>query len=157
VRDSAGYEVVPRTRPQQRPSDYLFVWGYRPEIYYWSGLLPASRYLSTQPLTGVPADAQYVNGETRAILEPETTRRARLELLDELRAVRPKYIIDELGFFNASLAIEDFPELSEFLREYKNLGSTGRFLVYRRRDMAKKRLALNLIKDSISHNGYISR
>jgi hypothetical protein len=70
--DSVGAEGLRRDTHRARAidgsADYLFVWGYRPEIYYWSGLLPASRYLSAQPLTGVPADAQYANGEHRSIL-----------------------------------------------------------------------------------------
>ena len=132
-------EGGPRVRDPQGPADYLFVWGYRPEIYYWSGLLPASRYLSTQQLTGVPADVHLINGENRSIIEDNLTAEARAELLRDLSAVRPKYIIDELGFFNSALAMDDYPELAEFLRDYKNLGATGRFFVYRRRDMSNKR------------------
>jgi hypothetical protein len=60
--DRVGLEAVraggPRNREAGGPGDFVFVWGYRPEIYYWSGLLPASRFLSVQPLTGVPADVQ---------------------------------------------------------------------------------------------------
>jgi 4-amino-4-deoxy-L-arabinose transferase-like glycosyltransferase len=133
-------QAGPRTRAPESPADYLFVWGYRPEIYYWSGLLPASRYLSTQQLTGVPADVHLINGENRSIIEDNLTARARAELLQDLSAIKPKYIIDELGFFNSALAMDDYPELAEFLMGYKNLGATGRFFIYRRRDMSNKRL-----------------
>ena len=44
------------TRQMERPGDTLFVWGYRPEIYAYTGLPAASIYLDSQPLTGVPAD-----------------------------------------------------------------------------------------------------
>lgn len=124
-------------------ADYLFVWGYRPELYYWSGLLPASRYLSAQPLTGVPADAQYANGEHRSILEESSTAAARAQLIRDLKETQPKYIIDELGFFNGDLAILEYPELKEYMGSYKALGATGRFLVYIRRDLTRKNLLRN--------------
>ncbi len=116
------------------PEGYLFVWGYRPEVYYWSGLLPASRYLSSQPLTGVPADVHYFGGEQRALLDAGLTAEARAELVSDLELHMPKYVIDELGFFNAELSIEDYPELREFMKRYKKLGATGRFLIYRMKD-----------------------
>jgi hypothetical protein len=140
--DGLGLEELrrdgPRSRPPQGPADYLFVWGYRPEIYYWSGLLPASGFLSTQPLTGVPADIQYINGERRSIINAELAAAARRELARELKEIKPKYIIDELGFFNSALGIEAFPELQEVMKDYKNTGATGRFFIYRRRDMKNK-------------------
>ncbi len=57
-------EMRGRSNDSVESSEYIFVWGYRPEIYYWSGLQPASRYLSTQPLTGVPADVHFFEGQT---------------------------------------------------------------------------------------------
>jgi 4-amino-4-deoxy-L-arabinose transferase-like glycosyltransferase len=116
--------------------DYLFVWGYRPEIYYWSGLRPASRYLSTQPLTGVPADIHYFGDNYERLLDDRKTAPARAELARELRATRPAFIIDELGFFNNDLSIQDYPELAEVMKDYDYLGATGRFLIYRRKDLA---------------------
>jgi 4-amino-4-deoxy-L-arabinose transferase-like glycosyltransferase len=133
----------PDARASAGPADYLFVWGYRPELYYWSGLLPASRYLSAQPLTGVPADAQYANGEHRSILEESSTTAARAQLISDLKETQPKYIIDELGFFNGDLAILEYPELKEYMGSYKALGATGRFLVYIRRDLTRKNLLRN--------------
>ena len=117
------------------PDEYLFVWGYRPEIYYWSGLRPASRYLSTQPLTGVPADIHYFGWDYERLLEEEKTKLAREELARELSRARPAYIIDELGFFNNDLSIHDFDELRDVMGGYDYLGATGRFLIYRRKDL----------------------
>jgi Dolichyl-phosphate-mannose-protein mannosyltransferase len=130
----------PRFRDPRGPDDYLFVWGYRPEIYYWSGLLPASRFLSTQPLTGVPADLHYfVGSEHSYLVDSTSTRRARIELVADLNRTRPKYLIDELGFFNADLAITSYPELNGIMVNYKRKGSVGRFIVYIRRDLQKKK------------------
>ena len=127
----------PRERGAEGPADYLFVWGYRPEIYYWSGLIPASKYLSTQMLTGVPADVHYFGEEYRSILEESVTRAARAELARELDEVRPRYIVDELGSFNADLAFSNYPEFREIISGYRNVGMIKRFIIYHRRDFVK--------------------
>jgi 4-amino-4-deoxy-L-arabinose transferase-like glycosyltransferase len=145
--DGAALEAFRNDSPRERradgPQDYLFVWGYRPEIYYWSGLIPASRYLSTQPLTGVAADVHYFRGRHGYLLGDDETAPARAELLRELSEIRPKYIIDELGFFNNELSIQSYGELREFMKEYRNLGATGRFFIYRRKDLSKKQRNAN--------------
>ncbi len=127
-----------RLRASGGPQGYLFVWGYRPEIYYWSGLLPASRYLSSQPLTGVPADVHYFGDRYVSLLNETETAHARAEFLEELKQTQPAFIIDELGFFNANLSINSYPELREFMKAYKNTGATGRFIIYRKKDPSKK-------------------
>jgi hypothetical protein len=120
------------------PSDYLFVWGYRPEVYYFSGLIPASRFISIQPVTGIPADAQYVNGNAKSVL-PEAAKQTALDqLLADLEATKPKYIVDEAGMFNSALDIHSYPGMAEFMRSYKQVGPTGRLMIYRRRDPSKK-------------------
>ncbi|HEY3138850.1 MAG TPA: glycosyltransferase family 39 protein [Blastocatellia bacterium] len=142
--DRLGLEAIraggPRTREADGSSDYVFVWGYRPEIYFWSGLLPASRFLSSQPLTGVPADIHYFTDEYRSLLDENVTATARAQLVQDLEATQPKYIVDEIGFFNGDLAILKYPELQDVMTKYKYIGSTGRFLIYIRREMRKKNL-----------------
>jgi hypothetical protein len=142
--DHLGLEALraggPRTRKADEPSDYLFVWGYRPEVYFWSGLLPASRFLSTQPLTGVPADIHYFTNEYRSLLDEADTAPARAQLVRDLEETQPKYIVDEIGFFNGDLAILKYSELQEIMDKYKSIGSTGRFLLYVRKDLTKKYL-----------------
>jgi 4-amino-4-deoxy-L-arabinose transferase-like glycosyltransferase len=142
--DRLGLEAIraggPRTRQADEPSDYLFVWGYRPEVYFWSGLLPASRFLSTQPLTGVPADIHYFTNEYRSLLDEADTAPARAQLVRDLEETQPKYIVDEIGFFNGDLAILKYSELQGIMDKYKSIGSTGRFLLYVRKDLTKKYL-----------------
>jgi 4-amino-4-deoxy-L-arabinose transferase-like glycosyltransferase len=128
----------PRETGADGPEDYVFVWGYRPEIYYISGLLPASRYLSTQPLTGVPADVHYFSEDDRSVLDEGSTALAREQLILDLRETGPKYIVDELGMFNAELSINSYPELTEFMKAYKPMGSVARFMIYCRRDLREK-------------------
>lgn len=144
VADQSGPEDIrlnsPRKLGTNMQADYVFVWGYRPEIYYWSGLLPASRYLSTQPLTGVPADVHYFGNDYRSLLDEAVTARARAELARDLEETRPKYIVDEVGFYNRDLAILNYQELESVMNEYKSVGSTGRFLLYVRRELRPKQL-----------------
>jgi hypothetical protein len=144
VKSKGGESPEPRSEGPKGNSaglesaDYLFVWGYRPEIYYWSKLVPASRFLSTQPLTGVPADVHFFGDDYRLIASGETTAAARAELLSDLEVTRPKYIVDELGFYNAHLSIQSYPELQRFMEGYKPLGTTGRFFVYLRKEFSKR-------------------
>lgn len=142
--DRLGLEAIraggPRMREANGPADYVFVWGYRPEIYFWSGLLPASRFLSTQPLTGVPADIHYFGDDYRSVLDESSTAMARALLIRDLQETRPKYIVDELGMFNADLSINSYPELKEFMADYKATGAVARFMIYCRRDLLKKNL-----------------
>jgi len=141
-------ESGPRGQTPSGPADYLFVWGYRPELYYWTGLIPASRYLSTQLLTGVPADVHYFGGESRSIVDEPVKAAARAELVRELEATRPKYIIDEVGMFNNDLGINRFAELREFMRAYRRFDKVERFLIYRRKDMKKKKKKARIQNDA---------
>ena len=50
-------------RARRSPGDTLFVWGYRPEIYVYSHLPAATRFLDSQPLTGVPADRHLTQSD----------------------------------------------------------------------------------------------
>ena len=139
--DQVGLEDirVDGTGSAAGPRDYLFVWGYRPEIYYWSGVHPASRYLSTQPLTGIPADVHYFEGERRLLFNEAVTAEAREQLVRDLEETAPRYIIDELGMFNPELALADYSELREFMENYRYYGTTDRFLIYRRREERRRK------------------
>jgi len=128
--------------PAGSPSDYLFVWGYRPEVYYWSGLIPASRFISIQPVTGIPADVQYINGNGRSIITDGDTHAALDQLLKELEETKPEYIVDEAGMFNSALSITSYPGIGDFMSDYKQVEATGRLMVYRRRDPAKRQRKL---------------
>ncbi|HEX8087905.1 MAG TPA: hypothetical protein VF762_03585, partial [Blastocatellia bacterium] len=79
----------------------------------------------------------YFGNEYRSLLGDQATAAARAELLKDLEQTRPEYIIDELGAFNADLAIRNYPELREFMDGYKSLGMVERFAVYRRKDFTK--------------------
>jgi len=135
--DRLGAEEIrpggPRTRAAAAPADFLFVWGNWPEVYYWSGLLPASGYLSSQPLTGLPADVWYGSEEYHLIFDDETTATARAELLRDVERNPPRYIIDELGLRDARFSIMAYPELRDFMSKYERLPSESSAPIYIRK------------------------
>lgn len=108
--DLAMYEGSVRAaevlKSKAGPGEKLLVWGYRPDLYVLSGLEAGTRYLDSQPLSGVIADRHLLS--SRATY-PELAERNRAELL---KARRPEWIADGLGPFNARLdARRVMPEL----------------------------------------------
>ncbi len=104
--------------------DTLLVWGYRPEIFVYSGLAAATPYLDSQPLTGVPADRHLTRSEP---VEREEAARRRAELTRS----RPTFIVDGLGLYNPQLAIARYPDLRAWLAMYAEVGRAGDCIIYR--------------------------
>ena len=104
----------------------LLVWGYRPDIFAITRMEAGSRFLDSQPLTGVLADRHLTSSE---VLYPELAARSRQELL----RAHPTYIVDGLGSFNPTLAITNYPDLRGWLAGYREIGRTRFSVVYRLR------------------------
>ena len=120
-RDSRA--VARLTLSRARPGDTLFIWGYRPEIYVYTGLPAATMYLDSQPLTGVPADRHLT--QTLAIDWPSAaTRRA------ELAEARPTFVLDGLSLFNPHLSMDRYPELRAWLAQYREVARSAGTIVY---------------------------
>jgi len=111
-------------RGQAHVGDTLFVWGYRPEIYVYTGLPAATRFLDSQPLTGVPADRHLTQSAPVEMVESRAHRA-------ELAQSRPVWVVDGLGGYNPKLAITAFPDLRDWLAGYREAGRSGASLVYR--------------------------
>ena len=80
------------------PQGSLLVWGYRPDIFAYTRMPAGSRFLDSQPLTGVLADRHLTNSE---VIAPEWAAQNRRELI----GTKPDWIVDGLGPLNHSLAI----------------------------------------------------
>jgi hypothetical protein len=106
------------------PGDTLFVWGYRPELYVYTGLPAATRYLDSQPLTGVPADRHLTRSEAIEIVESAQRRAA-------LIRSRPTFLVDGLAPYNPTLAIGNYAELRPWLAGYEEAARTGGTIIYR--------------------------
>jgi len=122
-RDSRRAAAV--IRQVAKPGDTLFVWGYRPEIFAYTGLAAGTMYLDSQPLTGVPADRHLTQSEP---VETEEAGRRRAALARS----RPTLVVDGLGLLNPRLAITNYPDLREWLAHYREVGRTDETIIYRR-------------------------
>jgi hypothetical protein len=110
-----------------RPGDTLLVWGYRPELNVMAGLTAGTRFLDSQPLTGVLADRHLTRRDAIAAATKVENRR-------ELIRCAPTFVVDGLGPYNPELAIARFPDLSQWLEGYRLVGSTAGTRIYRRRE-----------------------
>jgi hypothetical protein len=113
------------TRDLAKPGDTLFVWGYRPEMYAYTGLPAATIFLDSQPLTGVPADRHLTQSEP---VETVSASRRRAELA----LSQPTFVLDGLGPYNPQLAITNYPDLREWLAHYREVGRRGQTVIYMR-------------------------
>jgi hypothetical protein len=104
----------------------LYVWGYRPEIYVYTGLRPATRFLDSQAMTGVPADRHLFQSE---VVLTSGTHEARQQLANS----RPDVLIDGLGLYNQALTMDRYPELRAWLDQYQEIGRTKGSVIYGRR------------------------
>ncbi len=102
----------------------LLVWGYRPDVFAYTRMSAGSRFLDSQPLTGVLADRHLTSSQPVA---PEWAARNRRELI----ANDPTWIVDGLGPLNPALAITNFPDLHDWLANYREVGRTRFSIIYR--------------------------
>lgn len=110
-------------RDRVRPADTLFVWGYRPDIYAYTRMPAATRFLESQPLTGVFADRHLFQSQPVA---PEWARRNREELVRS----RPTFVLDGLERYNPALSIQSYPDLRPWLARYRLVAQTPATKIY---------------------------
>jgi hypothetical protein len=111
-------------RQSSHPGDSLFVWGFRPDLWVYTGLPAATRFLDSQPLTGVPADRHLTQS---APVAADFTRANR----EELARARPTIVIDGLSLYNPALAMDRYPELRPWLAQYQEVARTPTTVIYR--------------------------
>lgn len=108
------------------PGGSLYVWGYRPEMYVYTGLRPATRYLECQAMTGVPADRHLTSA--RIVLTSGTH-----EAREELARSQPDVLIDGLSPYNPALSMDHYAELRPWLEGYREAAHTKGSVIYVRR------------------------
>lgn len=127
VLDLDSQEVARKIRPLGKSGDTLFVWGYRPDIYVYTRMIPPGLFWDSQPLTGVPAD-RHLTATTAIYGGPAAANRQRL-----IRS-HPEFLVDGLGLLNPKLKPGAYPELQRWLAGYKLIGRTKLSLIFRRID-----------------------
>jgi len=101
------------------------VWGYRPELYALAGLTPGTRFLDSQPLSGVLADRHLTNSRQTF---PDLSRRNREALL---ASKPPAWILDGLGPINGQLSVfNPSTGLAAWRPLYAETGRTPTVIVY---------------------------
>jgi hypothetical protein len=106
-----------------KPGDTLLVWGYRPDVFAYTQLPVAGRFLDSQLYTGVIADRHLFSTQ---VTFPVFAARNRAELV----RTRPAFIVDGLGKLNPALAITQYSDLREWLAGYKPVFQTSASTVY---------------------------
>ena len=103
------------------------VWGYRPELYTLANLVPGTRFLDSQPLSGVLADRHLTDSRQTF---PDLSRANREALL----ATRPpEWILDGLGPINGQLSVfNSSTGLPAWRPLYDEAGRTATVIVYAR-------------------------
>jgi hypothetical protein len=124
--DRDSQQAADRLKALAHSGDTLFVWGFRPDIFIYSGLPPGTRFLESQPISGVLADRHLFSA---ASVAPDFTAPNRTELT----ASRPTWIVDGLGLYNPALAIDRQPYLASWFAQYEEFGRTGFSILYRLR------------------------
>ena len=128
--DEDSAHVATRLKQFSHPGDTLFVWGYRPDIYAYTRMLPASRFWDSQPLTGVPADRHLHSAQ--AVISAGAAAANRRELAKS----HPAFLVDALSLYNPALRLDAYPELRPWLAQYKEIGRTPGSIIYRNRNPA---------------------
>jgi len=121
--------LVRHTRPDER----LYVWGFEPVLYHWSGRIPASRYVYN-----VPQRADWGRGRESA----------RERLLAELEAADPAAVVvvsrdpfpDVVGHRRGSAQeLESFPDLERWIdSRYRRAAQIEDLDIRLRRDLVDR-------------------
>jgi 4-amino-4-deoxy-L-arabinose transferase-like glycosyltransferase len=119
-------QVANLLRERVVPGDSLFIWGFRPEVYYLSGLNPATRFIFQFPLVG----EWY----------PQAWRE---ETVDTLWAAMPPYVlvlqVDYMPWVtgrdeDSNTLLQEFQDLNDWLiYNYEPDTQIGNFFVWKRK------------------------
>jgi hypothetical protein len=113
------------------PADRIFVWGQSSEIYLDAHRRPASRYITTFPLTGYIFGGPIPGFDTRSRIMPG----AWTNLEQDFARHPPTYIVDvQPNPKSAQRPVKNFPILAKLLAErYQPVAHTVEGVIYRRR------------------------
>ena len=110
-------------RPRAAKTSSLFVWGYRPGLYVYTRLDAPTLFWDSQPLTGVPAD-RHLGSSTS--IAPQWSLQNRQRFAQS----RPDFVVDSLSMSNPALAIDRYPGLRAWFRQYHACAHTPLSKIY---------------------------
>jgi hypothetical protein len=126
--DRDSRDAAEKLRALSQPGDTLFVWGFRPDIFIDSQIPAGTRFLESQPVSGVLADRHLFSNQSIA---PDFTA----PNVGELLTTQPTWIVDGLGPYNPSLALSQDAALAGWFSHYTEVARTDFSILYRRRPM----------------------
>ena len=115
-------EVAQVLRSASSGGDTLFVWGYRPDIFVFSGMGAGTPFLDSQPISGVFADRHLFS--SRASVQDTAGN------VERLLRTRPTFLVDGLGRLNPTLAITRDTRLKDWLANYREISRTRKSIIY---------------------------
>ncbi|MBP7570580.1 MAG: hypothetical protein KBA95_11025 [Acidobacteria bacterium] len=137
------FEVADAVRQRTSPADRVFVWGYWPQLYYYAGRPPATRFVFPQTLAGYvpgrpdilasrPRDEQYMRGDHWELWAADMARHPAELLIDTAPAA-----IHYWEHFPMSA----YPPLADLVaRRYRHEATVAGVSIYRlRRDVGDSR------------------
>ena len=111
------------------PDDRIFVWGQSPSIYLDARRRPATRYITTFPLTGYIFGPPMADVDTRDRIVPG----AWSNFEQDLHTHSPAFIVDTEVDARARYPLAQFPTLARLVAErYRLVARTADGLIYRR-------------------------
>ena len=110
---------------RKHPGDTLFVWGYRPDLYVYTRLIPPEKFADSQPLDGVPADRHLESSQPSTDIAAQANR-------EVLIRSQPTFVVDGLGLLNPALQPQRFPDLANWLKQYRLVDQTNLCRIYAR-------------------------
>jgi hypothetical protein len=113
------------------PDDRIFVWSQSAKIYLEAHRRPASRYITTFPLTGLVFGGPVPGFDTRYRIVPG----AWTGLEQDFEKHPPAYIVDLSSEPDALYPVRDFPILAKLLsQQYRPVAHTAEGTIYQRND-----------------------
>jgi hypothetical protein len=123
--DIDSQQVAHIINARKQAGDTLFVWGYRPDVYVYTRLVPPGKFSDSQPLDGVPADRHLESSEASVGIPAGRNR-------SQLIQTEPTFVVDGLGLLNPALKVEGFGDMSVWMRRYRLIAETKLSRIYAR-------------------------
>ena len=110
--------IAATLRDRLQPGEPLYIWGYAHDVYWQTGCRPAARYLTPYYIDGRFSDAEAIAAQPNAPFWKE----ARANLIEDLKRVRPRLILDIKGDMDNL----PYAEITDFLKQnYEDIGAVG--------------------------------
>jgi hypothetical protein len=121
----ASVELARRTTPQDR----VFIWGCRPELYFYSKRSAASSFVTSVDILADPNPSIQFN--------PKYNLEYVSEMLRELESTKPRYIVDSwlISLYGVNFLLQDCEPVAHYInKHYLFDGESYGCMFFRRRE-----------------------